>query len=105
MYQDNDPATNLIKLSREIIEDPISKDKKAHLASLINQLILQDFNALIQLLYRIDVDEKKLKKILSQQPGEDAASIISDLIIERQMQKAKSRNEFRQDNNSEEELW
>ena len=105
MDEDNDWVTNLFSASREIIEDPLSKEKKAHLVYLINELILHDFNALVQLLYRIDVDEKKLKKTLSNNPVGDAASIIADLIIERQIQKVKSKNSFQQDHTSDDELW
>jgi translation initiation factor 2 beta subunit (eIF-2beta)/eIF-5 len=103
--ENNDPSLEIIKVSEEIADNHFSKDKKARLAFLINELVVHDFNALVQLLYRIDVDEKKLKSFLSRQLGEDAASIISDLIIERQIQKYKSRNEFRRDNTSDEEVW
>lgn len=105
MYEDNDSATNLISASRKVIEEPFSKEKKAHFINMINELITSDFNALIQLLYRIDVDEKKLKKALAKNSSVDSASVIADMIIERQIQKAKSRNVFRKDNTSEEELW
>ncbi|MEO6819168.1 MAG: hypothetical protein ABI266_09730 [Ginsengibacter sp.] len=105
MNEENETAIDLIKESRKVIEDPFSTEKKTHFIFLINELILRDFSALVQLLYRIDVDEKKLKKVLSDNPSGDSASIIADMIIERQDQKAKSRNAFRQENTSDEELW
>ena len=59
------------------------------------------------ILYRIDVNERKLKYLLQENVGEDAAFIIADLIIERQIEKIKSRQQFsrRDDNISEEEKW
>jgi hypothetical protein len=44
---------------------------------------------------------------LQQHPAQDAATIIADLIIERQLQKIKSRRQFsrRDDNISEEDKW
>ncbi len=64
------------------------------LAAYINELITNDFEKLVQLLYRIDVNEAKLKMLLQSSPHEDAAKLIADLIIERQMQKIKSRKQF-----------
>lgn len=79
---------------------------KAVLASKINDLINNDFILLVHLLYRIDVNEAKLKRLLKENNAVDAVDIISSLIIERQMQKIRSRRESRRDNDSdEEEKW
>lgn len=59
----------------------------------INYLIQKDFQKLLTILYRIDVSEEKLKTMLSGS-DEDAGRIIADLIIERQIQKIKSRQQF-----------
>ena len=73
----------------------------------VNELIKNDFNQLIQILYRLDVNETKLKQVLNNNPNEDAGKIIAALIIERQLQKIKSRKEFSKKNNplSDEEKW
>lgn len=65
-----------------------------NLAAFINDLINRDFDALVQLLYRIDISEEKLKKLLRENPGENAGDIIARLIIERQLQKAESRKRY-----------
>lgn len=54
------------------------------LVAAINELIQHDFNKLLTILYRIDVDEDKLKSALRQQPARDAAEIIAELMIARQ---------------------
>jgi hypothetical protein len=64
------------------------------LADYINQLILTNFERLVQLLYRIDVSEAKLKYLLKENPAEDAGRIIALLIIERQIQKIKFKKEM-----------
>lgn len=73
----------------------------------INHLINNDFERLVHYLYRIDVDESKVRKLLSGESANDAATIIADLIIERQLQKIKSRREFNQRGNDidENEKW
>lgn len=77
------------------------------LAEKINYLIVNDFNKLIQILYRADISEQKLKGMLAENTSEDAGKIIGALFIERQMQKIKSRRDNRRDheNISEDERW
>ena len=76
------------------------------LALLINELIVRDFQKLVFILYRIDVNENKLKRILKENNGENAANTIAELIVERQLQKIKSKKEFgTQANFNDEEKW
>ena len=67
--------------------------QKKKLEQYINFLINNDFNRLVQLLYTIDVEEEKLKTILLQQPEQDAASIITELILRRQEEKLRYRQQ------------
>ena len=69
-------------------------DLRDQLIFLINELINNDFASLIQLLYRIDINENKLKQLLRERPEADSASIITDLIIARQAQKAVTKKQF-----------
>jgi hypothetical protein len=62
----------------------------------IEQLIATDFEALLFLLYRIDVSEQKVRQMLAATGGEAAARTIAELIIERQKQKLLWREKFRQ---------
>ena len=80
---------------------------RQQLMSVIDRLINTDFNRLISSLYRLDVSEAKLKYLLQQNPATDAAAIITDLIIERQVQKIKSRRQYSQRDNdiSDDERW
>ena len=81
-------------------------DKKL-LAGRINELIQNDFQKLISILYRLDINEEKLKHLLKENTQSDAGLIITDLIIERQIQKIKSRQQFRRRDNDmdENERW
>lgn len=83
------------------------RELKKKLIGLLNGLINNDFDALIQLLYRIDVSEKTIRRFLKEKNNNDAASVIADLIIERQLQKAESRKIYRSKNDelSNEERW
>jgi len=75
------------------------------LASEINQLILTNFEKLVQLLYRIDVSEAKLKTLLKENPEKDAGKLIAWLMTERQLQKIKQKATVQQNDDCEEERW
>lgn len=84
----------------------IEKLSKADLSKAINYLIETDFYALIQLLYRIDINENKLKETLRNNTDKNAGDIIADMIIERQQQKQALRKMFKQQNKpSDEDAW
>jgi hypothetical protein len=106
-----DNAALVKKLNKELaieLPEKISfEELQNKLAIHVNHLIQHHFEQLVSLLYRIDVSEAKIKSLLQQQPNEDAAKIIAALIIERQIQKIKTRQQFSQrDNNfNEEEKW
>lgn len=92
------------ELAIDFAEKMSYPDIHARLAGYINQLIKNDFDKLITYLYRIDVNEQKLKILLQQNPQENAGNIIAALIIERQQQKIKTRELFSQrDNDFDEE--
>lgn len=57
----------------------------------VKYLLDHDFNALVNLLYRIDVYESKAKTCFGQ-PNAEIAKCLANLIWERQMQKYKNRN-------------
>ena len=77
------------------------------LANRINELILHDFAYLVQVLYRLDVNEKLLKQWLRDNSSTDAGKIIAALVVDRMVQKIKSRQDNSRDdgNISDEERW
>ena len=77
------------------------------LAIVINDLIQHRFQDLVQLLYRIDVNETKLRALLKAHPEADAGYMIAKLILDRQLQKIQIRTRTTNNNPeiSEEEKW
>jgi len=77
------------------------------LSGYINELIQNNFNRLVFLLYKIDIDEIKLRQILKDSSVKNAGKIIAELIIERQQQKIISRKNSGKEENpfDEEEKW
>ena len=73
----------------------------------VNNLLDSDFEKLVSLLYRLDISEKKLRECLAVNAGHDAAPLIALLIIERQEQKIKSRQQYTRRDQSidEDDAW
>jgi hypothetical protein len=79
---------------------------EALLAERVNIMINRDFSALVQLLYRIDINESRLRLLLQENQGSDAGLLIARLILERQWQKILTRREYsRQDTPDDEDRW
>ncbi len=79
---------------------------KQQLVDCINYLLVHDFPRLVQVLYRVDVNESRLKELLQQQPQTDAAVLLADILLQRQEEKIKTRSSFLYDNDvPEEDKW
>ena len=79
---------------------------RIQLVNAVEQLLQNDFSRLIQVLYRLDVDEEKLKAQLKNNKGSGAAELIADMIMARQLQKLEMRERHRGNNPvSGEEEW
>lgn len=78
----------------EINLQSLEKLDTPSLESTINELIKNDFSKLVQILYRIDVSEAKLKNILNSNPNEDAGKLIAQVILERLAATKKARESF-----------
>lgn len=91
-----------LQLATSLSYDELHKKLSAEITHLINN----DFEKLVYYLYRIDVNENRMRTLLEQRDGENAAELIADLIIERQLQKIESRKKFRNEENIDEnEKW
>lgn len=72
----------------------------------IDHLIEQDFEKLVYILYRVDVDEARLRYLLKEQEGNNASALIAALLIERQLKKIETKAKFKQqDDIPDDERW
>ena len=84
-------VTELLQQLNPTLSPTEKEDLQQQLEAHITYLINHNFSQLVYLLYRVDVSEKKLKALLQQQAGKDAAPLIASLLIERQLQKIASK--------------
>lgn len=68
---------------------------KKYLTERLTYLLENKYDVLINILYRIDVNEEKLAKLFSEKKRDSIPEALADLIIERQLQKAKMRQQYR----------
>lgn len=94
-------------LEIELPEKISYENLRETIAGYIHSLIEKDFNKLISLLYRLDINETRLRFLLHNNTESNAGNIIAEMIIERQVQKIKSRREFKQRDNtiSDDDKW
>lgn len=79
---------------------------RAELINTINYFIINDFEKLIYVLYRVDVSEAKIKHLLINKSETSAAELIADAIIERQIEKKESKEKYKQTKpNNSEDAW
>ena len=88
-------------ISKLEIEERNSVEKSAaeHLQMLVNfidELIRNDFNRLLSILYRVDISEEKLKRKLAENKDNNvqSAEIIANLLIDREAEKIISREKY-----------
>lgn len=77
-------------------EEKLKQFRKLLIAR-IEELAERNMEHLMWLLYRVDVNEKKLKEALQKHPQNEFASVMADAIIEREKQKAETRKKFAND--------
>jgi len=74
------------KTEEDFIREAVEK-----LTPVIEYLLDKDYNRLLAILYRIDVNENKLKECFAGTGFTDVAACIAKSVVERQMMKVKLR--------------
>ncbi len=86
---------NNFNLTKVTVEENSLQKIRILLIDQLDFLIDHDFEKLLWILYRIDVIEEKAKVALAENTIQKPSEVLADLIIERQMEKAKTRLEYR----------
>ena len=88
----NDTQSLIKIISKDFdIEDNLSEERlKQAMISAFSYLIENDFPKLIQILYKADVDQYKLKELLENTEGLTSAEVIANAYINRQLAKIET---------------
>ena len=76
-------------------DNPDFQALKKNVEKIVRNMLNTQFEVLLQIFYRIDVDENKVKQILSTHNPDDICSDLAELIIERELIKVASRRKYR----------
>lgn len=68
---------------------------REQLAFVIARMMEGNFERLCQAMYRLDVSEARFNEAISQRPVENVPFLIADLVIEREMQKVRTRMQYK----------
>ncbi len=71
---------------------------RKYLTEKMKDMLENNYNILINTLYRIDISEKKLTKLFSSMNKESIPQKLADLIIERQIEKIHFHKRYRERN-------
>jgi len=66
------------------------------IAAVISQLLQNNPERLLNLMYRLDIDETKFRFVIQNGPEENVARQLAELVLEREMQKVYWRNKYRE---------
>lgn len=98
MSQDSSKeAFSILKKDFDLPELKESYDEEqaiVFLSKAVSQLLDRDFERLLQICYRIDLGEEKLKKILHESEPDQVSSDLAKALWERQKQKIEIRKRY-----------
>lgn len=103
LMEANDQLASLInkdlgEFSGELVVSSGIADRniiREQLAFVIAKLLEKNFERLCQAMYRLDVSETKFHQVLHEKTAEEIPYGIADLVIERELQKIKTRMMYR----------
>jgi hypothetical protein len=72
-----------------------SSEAKRLLSEKIKYYLDNDVERLLRILYRIDIPESQVNSVFTGTKKEDIPSVLSDLIIDRQLSKARTRELYK----------
>ena len=72
-----------------------------YLISKLSYLLDNKFDLFLNTLYRIDIDEEKIKELFSKENREFIPGALADLIIQRQLQKIIWRERYKRETEKE----
>ena len=76
------------------------------MAGRIAELIDGDFEKLLWILYRVDINENKVRETLAQNSLTNGPEMLAEMIVKRQLEKAATRKAFStQKPDDDEDLW
>ncbi len=96
METETQEVYNIISGNFELQKSSVLTLEEIHiiLTETISELLDKNVERLVSILYRIDVGQKRTDEIFNNPSKDEIASLIADAVIERQLQKVKTRRKY-----------
>lgn len=96
METETQEVYNIISGSFELQNSNVLTLEEIHfiLTARIRELLDKNVERLVSILYRIDVGQKKTDEIFNNPSKDEIAALVADAVIERQLQKVKTRRKY-----------
>ena len=96
---------NSLEIKEELLVKIQTEDELLSLlARYIQELIDSDFQYFLWILYKIDVNENKVKETIKQNP-QNSSEIIAQLILERVKEKIITREKYKSEDDGKDGDW
>ena len=89
--------TRAFDLDAPASQRPSLEDVRRFLIERIGRLLREQPALLMSLLYRIDVDEADVRRVMAESPPGRLPADLADLVIERQLAKVRMRRRYREE--------
>jgi hypothetical protein len=74
-----------------------NQELKDKLKIVIDHLLQTDFEKLLSIMYRLDINESRFKNVISGMYGNDVSGTLAEIVIERELQKVETRKKYKDD--------
>jgi hypothetical protein len=97
MNNDSQEVFDIVSGNFELQKQDVLSYEELHyiLSQRIRELLEKNVEKLVHILYRIDVNQKKTDDIFNNPSKDDIALLLTDAVIERQLQKVHTRRKYK----------
>ena len=87
---------DLVQINLQEKLSTVNEELISALAERIRELLAGDLEALMSMMYRLDIDEDKIKLAFSKENLEDPAVSLAKIIVERQKKRMVTKKKYQQ---------
>lgn len=77
------------------LPSPSFEEVLVYLEGAISHLLDHDFERLLQIMYRIDIDENRFKEVLQSEESKEIAAKLARMVLDRELEKVRTRAEYK----------
>ena len=77
------------------LPSPSFEEVLAYLEGAISHLLDHDFERLLQIMYRIDIDENRFKEVFQSEESKEIVAKLARMVLDRELEKVRTRAEYK----------